>query len=75
MGGITAEQRILPIELSGEAKDVAAELAKRHGATEGDVVARALGLVWWLDEEVRNGSRIAVIKPDGETRPVEIFQA
>jgi len=60
-------------DLSGEAKDVVVELAKRHGVSEGDVVARALGLLWWLDEETRKGSRILVENQCGERRPVDPF--
>lgn len=61
----------ISVSLEGEARDVAAELAKRHGVSEAAVVARALGLLWWLDEEIRSGSRVTV-ENHGETRPVNI---
>jgi hypothetical protein len=62
----------LAIDLLDEARDTAVELAKRHGVSTGDVVARALGLLWLLDTEARNGGRVVVEDKSGELHPINI---
>jgi hypothetical protein len=62
----------LAIDLFDEARDTAVELAKRHNVSTGDVVARALGLLWLLDTEARNGGRVVVEDKSGELHPINI---
>ena len=66
------DERPLEIDLYGEAKDTAVDLANRNNVSSGDVVARALGILWLLDSEVRKGSRVFVEDKDGELHPINI---
>lgn len=69
----TAEQETpLQLNLYDEAKDTAIELAQRHGVSEADVVARALGTFWILDNEKRKKHRTFVEDDDGELCPINI---
>jgi hypothetical protein len=62
----------LAIDLLDDAKDTAVELARLNGVSEGDVVARALGLLWLLDNEKRKGGRVLVEDQHGELHPINI---
>jgi hypothetical protein len=63
----------LTIDLHGEAKDVAVWIAQRYNVTPGDVVARALGLLYFLvlqeDEQRR---LVTEDKTGGDRRPINI---
>jgi hypothetical protein len=52
------DDNIVEIDLSGEARDTALWLADRYGVSPGDVVARALGLLWFMVSEAADGRRI-----------------
>lgn len=66
------DERPLEIDLYGEAKDTAVELANRNSVSSGDVVARSLGILWLLDTEVRKGGRVFVEDKYGELHPINI---
>lgn len=62
----------LEIDLFGEAKSTALWLAEKYGVSAGDVVARALGLIWLVHAETEAGNRIVVEDRFGERRPITI---
>jgi hypothetical protein len=63
----------LTIDLFGEAKDTAIWIAQRYGVTPGDVVARALGLLYFLVlQEDENRRLVTEDKAGGERRPINI---
>jgi hypothetical protein len=62
----------LAIDLYDEAKNTVLELARRNGVSEGDVVARALGILWILDDEKRKGGRVLIEDEHGKLRPISI---
>ena len=61
----------LAIDLYDEAKNTVLELARRNGVSEGDVVARALGILWILDDEKRKGGRVLIEDEHGK-QPTDV---
>jgi hypothetical protein len=63
----------LTIDLYGEAKDTAVWIAERYRVTPGDVVARALGLLYFLVlQEDENRRVVTEDKTGGDRRPINI---
>jgi hypothetical protein len=58
----------LEIDLYGEAKDTALYLAEIYGVSPGDVVARALGLMYFLAQQAREGRRVVSEDLSGDDR-------
>jgi hypothetical protein len=63
----------LHIDLYGEAKDTALWIAQKYGVAPGDVVARALGLLYFLVlQEDANRRLVTEDKTGGDRRPITI---
>jgi hypothetical protein len=67
-GASRREEEPLTVYLHGEARDTAEWLAHKWEATPADVVARALGILWYLVLEEQAGRRVVTEKPDGSDR-------
>lgn len=63
----------LTIDLYGDARNTAAWIADEYGVTPGDVIARALGLLYFLVLQDRKGRRASIEDPEtGERRQINI---
>jgi hypothetical protein len=70
MAGNTARQMEapLPVELYGEAKDTALWIAGQYDVAPADVVARALGLLYFLVLQQRENRRVVTEDQSGKDR-------
>jgi hypothetical protein len=72
-GAARREEEPLTIELYGEARNTAEWLARQWGATPADVVARALGVLWFLVQEEQAQRRVVTeTLSGGDRRQIDI---
>lgn len=68
----TAKVRV-QVDLSPKKHERLSEVAESKETSNSGVVRNALDLYFWIDRELRAGNKLALIRPDGSVRMLELF--